>query len=291
MGVWVMRHTVTNQQEMNVFLNNDAWSLEKLNINFFGDNNSIFLDGDYFVVDCSCKLFTSYASVIFIGRKGTKIKFTNCKIGTPSVFYGFDQVVDDMPIFTSTHHIIFQNVYITSDQFVEIGFEDREELNTWKNVSYDTSRIRVVITSEETDKFLSQLDSYNVEGILEIGDQVVVNRGIYTHHGVYVEHNRIIHYSGEPGIEGVVSEISLDDFAKDDQFWVYNHSEKLSVSEIVSRARSRLYERNYNLVFNNCEHFAQWCCTGTAWSNQVFGGLLFGNIVNDGGAKKYRLQK
>lgn len=286
----LVQHTVTNQRELNVYLNNDVWSLDKLNINFLGDNNVIILAGDFFVIDCSCKLFVSYSSIVFIGRKGTKINLTNCKIGSPSVFYGFDQPMEDMPIFTSTHDIIFQNVYITSDQFVEIGFEDREELSAWKDVTYDTSVIRVVIISEETEKFLSHLDSYNVEGVLEIGDHVVVNRGIYTHHGVYVAHNKLIHYSGEPGIEGIAIEITLEKFVKNDEFWVYDHSDRLNVSEIISNARSRLYEKNYNLLFNNCEHFAHWCCTGTAWSNQVFGGLLLGKLANMGGAKKYRLQ-
>jgi hypothetical protein len=42
-----------------------------------------------------------------------------------------------------------------------------------------------------------------------------------------------------------------------------------SAEETVRRARSRLGERKYNLVFNNCEHFALWCKTGIAKSSQV----------------------
>ena len=63
----------------------------------------------------------------------------------------------------------------------------------------------------------------------------------------------------------------------------------LSRDEIVTRAKSKLGEDKYNVVFNNCEHFAHWCCTGTSWSNQTVGGLLFGNLANDGGAKKLKL--
>ena len=39
--------------------------------------------------------------------------------------------------------------------------------------------------------------------------------------------------------------------------------------ETVERARSRLGERNYNLIFNNCEHFAVWCKTNISESYQV----------------------
>jgi predicted ATPase len=39
--------------------------------------------------------------------------------------------------------------------------------------------------------------------------------------------------------------------------------------ETVERARSRLGEDKYNLVFNNCEHFAVWCKTGVSESSQV----------------------
>jgi hypothetical protein len=42
-----------------------------------------------------------------------------------------------------------------------------------------------------------------------------------------------------------------------------------SGQDTVERARSRLGENKYNLVFNNCEHFAIWCKTGISESKQV----------------------
>ncbi len=39
--------------------------------------------------------------------------------------------------------------------------------------------------------------------------------------------------------------------------------------ETVQRARSKIGERQYNLVFNNCEHFAVWCKTGLSESRQI----------------------
>jgi hypothetical protein len=39
--------------------------------------------------------------------------------------------------------------------------------------------------------------------------------------------------------------------------------------ETIERARSKLGEQGYNLLLNNCEHFAFWCKTGVAKSTQV----------------------
>jgi hypothetical protein len=41
---------------------------------------------------------------------------------------------------------------------------------------------------------------------------------------------------------------------------------------------SRLGEQNYNLLFNNCEHFAHWCKTGRHRSEQVENWLHTGSL-------------
>lgn len=52
-------------------------------------------------------------------------------------------------------------------------------------------------------------------------------------------------------------------FAKSDDVKLY------SPLETVARARSKLGERGYNLLLDNCEHFAVWCKTGLYRSEQV----------------------
>jgi hypothetical protein len=37
----------------------------------------------------------------------------------------------------------------------------------------------------------------------------------------------------------------------------------------VLRARSRLGERRYDLLNNNCEHFCNWCLLGESRSQQI----------------------
>lgn len=38
---------------------------------------------------------------------------------------------------------------------------------------------------------------------------------------------------------------------------------------VVRRAKSKIGTRGYNLLWNNCEHFALWCKTGEPMSEQV----------------------
>ena len=42
-----------------------------------------------------------------------------------------------------------------------------------------------------------------------------------------------------------------------------------SPQEVVERARSRVGERNYRLLTNNCEHFSNWCVSGLSRSAQT----------------------
>ena len=42
-----------------------------------------------------------------------------------------------------------------------------------------------------------------------------------------------------------------------------------SPQETIERAKSRLGERGYDLLFDNCEHFAIWCKTGLSRSTQI----------------------
>lgn len=59
----------------------------------------------------------------------------------------------------------------------------------------------------------------------------------------------------------------LSDFLRDliDSKQYHLHSPE----ETIQRARSRLGESRYNLVFRNCEHYALWCKTGVKESHQV----------------------
>ncbi len=109
------------------------------------------------------------------------------------------------------------------------------------------------------------------------GDVLKVNRGLYFHFGVYAGEGRVIHFSAPKGeketnpLTANIYEVSLDDFAKGDTPEIDNsYDPAFSPDEIVERARKMIGTQlgRYNLVGNNCEHFANWCKTGYTKSQQ-----------------------
>lgn len=121
----------------------------------------------------------------------------------------------------------------------------------------------------------------------------------YEHFGVYIGNDKVIHFaSKKEGMPKSVNKISLASFVSEqtgtfflidfDKYFeeapIYemipvlaviaknmrmSNYKDISAKETVRRAKSRLGETGYSLLFNNCEHFAMWCKTGSAECNQL----------------------
>lgn len=128
------------------------------------------------------------------------------------------------------------------------------------------------------------------------GDIIKCFRGLYYHFGIYVGNNKVIHFSSPYGketdaSEADVIETSLMQFCNGDVA-VVDHSMPACYTgeEVVRRAKSKLgsLKGKYNLLNNNCEHFANWCRCGESKSKQSdlaimglgFLALGFGVIFN-----------
>lgn len=106
---------------------------------------------------------------------------------------------------------------------------------------------------------------------MQIGDHLVTPRTGYTHHGLYLGNQHVIHYSGKSAHDqGSIQLVSLDEFCdgkacrvRDYPFRVYGRKES------VERAHQRLGEANYSILFNNCEQFVAWCIMGIGYSEQI----------------------
>jgi hypothetical protein len=105
------------------------------------------------------------------------------------------------------------------------------------------------------------------------GTHLIICRRGYTHHGIYLGAGRVMHYAGRIKYpQGLVEEISLSEFSEGRPFRAeILQTVRFSGNEIVHRARSRLGERRYDLLRNNCEHFCNWCRLGENRSFQVEG--------------------
>ena len=110
------------------------------------------------------------------------------------------------------------------------------------------------------------------------GDVVVADRGLYKHYGIYAGGGRVIHYSAGMGIEldadkAKIIETSLAEFLDGSALYVEETDEPgaFPPDRVVDRARSMIgrLHGEYNIAFNNCEHFTHWCKYGTKESSQV----------------------
>ena len=140
---------------------------------------------------------------------------------------------------------------------------------------------------------------------LKKGDVIGVHRigGVYDHYGIYTGRGKVIHFSNEGSDFGgdirvrratlsqfkngasnvfVVDFEAYRDYRENPELFDFAGLFKLAIDsffdneltlyspeETVERAESQLGEGDYNLVFNNCEHFAVWCKTGKHESSQV----------------------
>jgi hypothetical protein len=106
------------------------------------------------------------------------------------------------------------------------------------------------------------------------GDQIYVYReflnleGVYQHHGIDCGDGTVIHYR-KPS--EVVEQTSLETFTRGNPYYIkeYTSGFYFIADLVVERAMNRLGEKKYNLLFNNCEHFATWCKTGVNVSYQL----------------------
>lgn len=108
--------------------------------------------------------------------------------------------------------------------------------------------------------------------------QVPRQHGLFQHHGIDLGDGTVAHY-----LEGrEILRSTTEEFGRSQPISVvaYEHDACSPPGVTLRRAMGRLGEQNYNLLFNNCEHFAHWCKTGRHRSRQVEGWLEWpGNLV------------
>ena len=146
------------------------------------------------------------------------------------------------------------------------------------------------------------------------GDHIYVARlgGIYSHHGIDVGDEAVIHYQGGDWRSARVQRASIDTFLDGGKlelrsYEAFRHaatpedtvigraSESLNraldtlrglpaddrdpTPDVVdARAESRLGEGGFDFVFSNCEHFATWCKTGMSNSEQI--DLIWSHVLD-----------
>lgn len=119
----------------------------------------------------------------------------------------------------------------------------------------------------------------------EYSDQIRVNRGLYFHYGIYENDDIVYQFASPKGSEissetANVNTVSLEEFLKGGVLEVreYDKEElkkKKAPDEIINYCKEHLGEMGYNLINNNCEHFANRATFGKSESSQVNDVLSF----------------
>jgi len=115
----------------------------------------------------------------------------------------------------------------------------------------------------------------HIDGVRS-GDVVYADRGLYRHYGVY-DNGKVIDLSCDNGGKSLrntrnanVSKKSVREFLNGDPGYVDNSPGCHSRKQTLKRARAEIGRgKNFDLVFNNCEHNAREWQTGRKKSRQV----------------------
>lgn len=108
------------------------------------------------------------------------------------------------------------------------------------------------------------------------GDIIRVKVKFYHHYGIFVDEDCVVQF-GMPDNTGVnpddieVITTNIDTFrnggaVETAAFSVLERMKKQSSEKIVETALSRIGEKGYNILHNNCEHFVNECVFGEAES-------------------------
>ncbi len=113
------------------------------------------------------------------------------------------------------------------------------------------------------------------------GDIIRVRSGSIWHYGIYVSDQEVIQFGANPATEGMVLNLdvavisgNIDNFLLEGflEVAVFDKKElkkKKSPADIVKIARSRIGEKGYHILYNNCEHFVNECAFGEHKCEQV----------------------
>ena len=144
---------------------------------------------------------------------------------------------------------------------------------------------QIVDKDEKIDLvFLGHGDKIKEENTNEkykLGDHIISPRlyGMYNHHGVYIGNDKVVHCTGEikeglPSCSGgsKVAHIQIDDLSRfkyGGDCFVINRINIDDKSLFFKKIRDNLGQTEYNILSNNCEHFANKLTLDEHKSDQV----------------------
>ncbi|MCH5196778.1 MAG: lecithin retinol acyltransferase family protein [Oscillospiraceae bacterium] len=147
-----------------------------------------------------------------------------------------------------------------------------------------------IITQPNMDSLFDTKEEW-VKKSPQKGNHIRVIHGPIAHHGIYISDAEVIHFIDKDNYiildweKAEVISSDLDFFLQGGTLEVkeYTPSELddlYPTEDIVKYARACVGDKGYNLVFNNCEHFANECTLGRFISQQIER-VLSGRMPNE----------
>lgn len=106
------------------------------------------------------------------------------------------------------------------------------------------------------------------------GDIIRIKAGNIYHYGVYVSDSEVIQFGVAPNQRGAITDSEVEVLSTDIDTFINGEflevgvldkkeqKNRVPADKTVEMARGRLGERGYNILYNNCEHFATECVLG-----------------------------
>lgn len=203
-----------------------------------------------------------------------------------SLFDALDDFIEEFSYFIEDGKEVAKTIAEVPEEltaaFKEFGADIKELSKDFeKEIAYDISpglgefidNKQIVV--EKIENLLNSPSNLSLlgkerKGQYELADHLFIRRNVYTHHGIYVGNNEVIHYS--QAVDGMIwiHNVSLEEFADGNTVYYLPRSKsplRFTAQEAVDRAWSRVGEENYNLLINNCEQFVRWCrCGKQEWN-------------------------
>ena len=115
------------------------------------------------------------------------------------------------------------------------------------------------------------------------GDMIRVKAGTIHHYGVFVSDSEVIQFGLAPNARPELKDSDIEVLSTDIDTFLQNQFLEVAEfdrkekkthptpDEVIAKARARMGERGYHIIYNNCENFAYECVTGKHYSEQVDG--------------------
>ncbi|MBE5754437.1 MAG: 4'-phosphopantetheinyl transferase superfamily protein [Clostridiales bacterium] len=114
----------------------------------------------------------------------------------------------------------------------------------------------------------------------QAGDMVRVKVNELYHYGIYVSSKEIIQFGLSPILRTTNNDNEIEVCFSDEKTFLCggtfevgifdkSNEKKRTCAEIIDYARSKIGQKGYNILYNNCEHFAYDCVTGQKLCSQT----------------------